>query len=95
MRKMMTKEVTSTTVKCAKMVTENGMPKAEKLEDIVLLGNVSLEQAQKHVLKNIGQGVSVFEVVADTVTYQMPVEEFIQLASIKEIVEKTEEKELA
>lgn len=83
MRKMMTKEVTKTTVKMAKMVIENGVPSAQVLEDKILLGNVSHETAQKLMTKEVGQGVTVLSVQADTVTYELSVEEFLKIATIK------------
>lgn len=89
MRKMMTKEVTKTTVKVAKMVVENGVPVAQPLEDEVILGNVNLEKAQKIVNKKYEEPVTVFEVIADTEVYEMPVEDFIKLATIK-VEEPTE-----
>lgn len=88
MRRMMTKEVTKTTVKLAKMVTENGLPKAEPMEDEILLGNVSLEKAQKAISKKHGAGVTVFAVEVDTSTYEMDVEEFIKVATLK-VAEET------
>lgn len=82
-RKMMTKEVTTTLVKASKMVVENGLPSAQPLEEKTLLGNVSLEQAQRIMEKEHGKGVLVFEVQADTKTYEMSVEEFIKVATLK------------
>jgi Histone-like Protein p6 len=84
MRKFMTKEVTTTTLKLAKMKMVDGRPVAEPLEDEILLGNVSLERAQKFAIKKHGSGVTVFEAVANTHVYEMPVEEFIKVASIKQ-----------
>lgn len=83
MRKMMTKEVTKTTVKIAKMEVVNGLPQATTLEDEILLGNVGMEKAQKAVTKKHGAGVTVFEVVPSTETYELPVEEFIKIATIR------------
>lgn len=79
----MTKEVTKTTVKVAKMEMVEGNPQAVTLPDEILLGNVSLEKAQKDVNKKYGHPVTVFGVEADTTIYEMPVEEFIKYASIK------------
>lgn len=90
-RKMMTKEVTKTTVKLAKMVNENGVPKAEALEDEILLGNVTLEKAQKEIVKKHGASVTVFGVEPDTTLYEMPVEEFIKIATVKVDEPKEEE----
>lgn len=83
MRKMMTKEVTKTTIKIAKMEVVDGLPKATPLGDEIMLGNVSLEKAQKEVTKKHGAGVTVFEVVPSTEVYELPVEDFIKIASIK------------
>lgn len=83
MRKMMTKEVTSTTVKISRIVVVDGNPKAEKLEDEVLLGNINLEQAQKAINKKHGAGFTVFEVQPETIVYEMAVEDFINLASVR------------
>lgn len=85
MRKMMSREVTKTTIKLAKMVIENGAPSVVTLEDKIVLGNVSHESAQKLVTKEFGQGVTVLSVEADTVSYELPVEEFIQIATPKEV----------
>lgn len=83
MRKYMTKEVTKTTVKIATMtVGENGLPVAEPLDDIIMVGNVSSEKAQKFVTKEYGSGVTVFGVETTTETYKMAVEDFIKLADL-------------
>lgn len=89
-RKMMTREVTKTTVKVGKLEMVDGQPQAVSLPEEVLLGNVSLEKAQKELNKKYGQPVTVFEVVPDTETYEMPVEEFISLAKVKEDQPKEE-----
>jgi hypothetical protein len=91
MRKMMSKEVTSTIVKMAKMEMVEGLPQAVTLPNEVMLGNVSVERAQKEATKKHGAGVTVFEVLPETTVYEMPVEDFIKLATVK--VEETEEQE--
>lgn len=83
-RKMMTKEVTKTIVKLAIMELVDGRPVARELEDETILGNVSQESAQKTLNKKHGQPVTVFGVEADTTTYEMPVETFLQYATVKE-----------
>lgn len=83
-RKMMTKEVTSTTVKIAGMEIVEGQPVAKPLDNVVLIGNRTLESAQKEVNKLFkGQNVTVFNVQAETTTYEMSVEDFIQVAHVK------------
>lgn len=84
MRKMMTKEVTTTAIHLAKIEMVDGEPKAVPLPVKEVLGNVSIEKAQKLVTKELGQGVSVVEVYPETKIYQMEVENFIELATIKE-----------
>lgn len=84
MRKMMTKEVTKTTVKVGKLEMVDGQPKAVQLPNEVLLGNVSMEKAQRKLNKKFGEPVTVFSVEADTTVYEMPVEQFIEIASVKE-----------
>lgn len=84
MRKKMTKEVTKTTVKVAEMVVnEQGLPVAQPLEDVILIGNVSVEKAQKAVNKQFDKNVTVFGVETDTQVYEMDVEEFIKHATLR------------
>lgn len=89
MRKMMSREVTKTTVKVGKLEMVDGQPQAVTLPDEVLLGNVSLEKAQKQLNKKYGEPVTVFEVIPDTTVYEMPVEEFIKYATVKEDTKET------
>lgn len=84
MRKIMTKEVTKTTVKSAKMVVKDGKPEAVELPDEVLLGNISLEKAQKEMNRKYNEPVTVLSVEADTKVYEMDVVEFVKYAKIKE-----------
>lgn len=81
-RKMMTKEVTKTTIKLGRIVMVDGTPKVEHLSDELLLGNVSMERAQFLMNKKHGI-VTVFEVVPETNVYEMAVEKFIELADLK------------
>jgi len=48
-----------------------------------MLGNVSLEKAQKEMNRLIGHNVTVFNVQPETVTYELAVEDFINVASVK------------
>jgi hypothetical protein len=92
MRKLMTKEVTTTTVQLAKMEMVDGSPVAVALPQETLLGNVSLEKAQKEMSKKFGAGVTVFQVVPNSFTYEMPVEDFVKVATIK--IDEPEQQEL-
>jgi hypothetical protein len=85
-RKMMQREVTTTFVKVAMIKIVDGEPKLETLPEEEMIGNVSPEQAQKAMNKKYGQPVTILEVFADTKTYEMPLDEFIQHATVKEEV---------
>jgi hypothetical protein len=82
-RKMLTREITTTTVKAAKMTVVDGQPTAETLEDVLLVGNVTLEKANKELKKMHGEGTTVFTVIPETKQYEMPVDVFLQYATIK------------
>ena len=81
-RKMMTKEVTTTTVKIGKIEMVNGTPNVVMLPEEKINGNINLEKAQKLMNKKHGV-VTVFEVVPETQTYEMDVMEFIKVATLK------------
>lgn len=66
----------------------DGMPKAVELPDEVLLGNVSMEKAQRLLNKKYGEPVTVFSVEPETLVYELPVEEFIKIAKVKEVKQK-------
>lgn len=84
-RRMLTRKVTFTNVKVAKLSrNEDGRTEAVDLPDEILLGNRSVEQAQKIINRKYEDHVQVMEVQADTKEYEMPVEEFIKLATVKE-----------
>jgi hypothetical protein len=87
--KMVTREITSTTIKVADMQIENGQPVAVALPDEILIGNVSQEKAQKELNKKYGRTVTVFGLTVNTHSYEMPVETFLENATIK-----TEQEEL-
>ena len=83
-RKMMQREVTSTTVKLAKIDVVEGTPKMVTLPNEELIGNVSIDHAQRTLNKKFGQPVTILEVTTDTKVYEMAVEDFIKHASLKE-----------
>ena len=81
-RKMMTKEVTTTTVKLGRIEMVDGTPSVVTLPDEKINGNCSLEKVQKLMNKKHGV-VTVFEVVPETQVYEMDVMEFIKVATLK------------
>lgn len=93
MRKMMSKEVTFTQLKLAKMeINEFNLPVAVVLEDEILMGSVSIEKAQKHINTKY-DNVTIYQSFEFTNTYVMEVEEFIKYATIKNADEVIEEEE--
>lgn len=89
MRKMMTKEVTTTTFKIAKIEIQDGEPVIVELPSETLLGNVSMEKAQREINKKYGYPVTILSLTANTLIYEMPVEEFIKIATLKEATSET------
>lgn len=87
-RRMLTRQITKTTIKVAKMVITDGVPEAIALPDEVVIGSVKMERAQRLVDKKFEESVHVLEVHEDTETYEMPIKEFLELATIKEVEEE-------
>jgi hypothetical protein len=82
-RKMMTKEITHTTVRIAAMKVENGEVKIVKLPEETLVGNVKQEVAQKMLNKKYGEPIAILEIFANTTVYELPVEDFLKIATIR------------
>lgn len=91
MRKMIKREITSTTIKFGKVAMVDGAPQLEQLPEEKVTGNVSLEKAGK-LMKEKHGNVTIFEVVPETNTYEMPTDEFLQHATI---VQPEEQQELS
>ena len=87
MRRMMSREVTKTTIKVAKLEMVEGEVKTIVLPDEIMLGNIRLERAQREMNKKYGEPVTVLQVIPETTTYEMPVETFIEHATVKEETE--------
>lgn len=83
-RSKLTKEVTMTEVKVATLENAEGVLSIKELPDEVLVGNVSMENAQKLLNKKHGKVVTIVGLKAQTDVYEMPVEEFIKVATKKE-----------
>jgi len=80
MSQTMTKEVTKTIVNVAKIELVNGEPKSIKLPDEVFIGNLSQERVQKLLNKKYQKPVTVYGIKTEKTKYQMPIEEFIEIA---------------
>jgi hypothetical protein len=81
-RHFINREITTTKVTAAKMELVNGSVNAENLEDVILIGNVSLEKANKEIKKIYGEGATAFSVEANTHKYSIPTELFVKHATI-------------
>ena len=86
-RYTMTKEITLTEVVLARMGRKDGKSFAEDLPSEKLLGNVSFGKAQERMREKYGEGTIVFEVHTQTIVYEMAVEDFIKVATIREVKE--------
>lgn len=82
MRKTMSKQVTRSTIRSAKMEVQDDIPVAISNPDIEILGNYSVSRAQSLVNKKY-EGSIVLDVKVEKLVYEMNVEDFVQLATLK------------
>jgi hypothetical protein len=95
MRKYMTKEVTSTELKLAKLVIgENGLPVADVIPSHVVLGELTPEKAQKLISKKYPSGVTIYAMETKTSVYKMSVADFIKVAELIQEGEEVPEEEV-
>lgn len=84
MRKMLSKEITFTHIKLAVLEVQDGKPVAVELPPLEMLGDISRERAQKKLDKeHKGKQVMIYSLETEKRTYEMEVEKFIQIASVK------------
>lgn len=81
-RHFINREITTTKVTAAKMSMVDGMVTTEQLEDVILIGNVSLEKANKEVKKLHGEGATAFTVEPNTHKYRIATDVFVKHAEI-------------
>ena len=86
-RYTMTKEVTLTEVVLSRMGRKDGKSFAEDLPNETLIGNIPFGKAQELMKAKHGEGTVVFEVHPETRVYEMAVEDFIKVATIREVKE--------
>ncbi|UOX39804.1 histone-like protein [Bacillus phage Chedec 11] len=87
MRKMVQREITHTKVNLARMVLKDGEVSAELLEPVTLVGNLSVEQAQREINKREEfkeQAAQVIGVEPNTQLYELPLDVFLELGTVKE-----------
>ena len=78
------RSVTSTRIKSAKIDYVDGKPQSVDLPDEVVIGNVKKEKAQKLIAEKHGDRAVLMELKTDTHEYEMPVKDFIEVASVVE-----------
>lgn len=81
-RKFMTRDVTKTTVKIAKIEMIDGLPQAVELPDEVLIGNVNEERAAGTLKTKFDHPITVLGVEPNTEKYRMSVEDFLKHAEV-------------
>jgi hypothetical protein len=83
MRKTMSKEITTTTLKLGKINVVEGVPVVEQLPDETLLGEPNERNIGKHIYKKYGSGVTIYHKEVKKLMYEMDVEDFIKYATLK------------
>jgi hypothetical protein len=87
MRKLMTKEITQTSFEVARTEIIDGKPVAVIQPKETILGELTRDKAQKLMNKKYSESVIVYDLKVFTQTYEMEVEEFIKVATLKEVKE--------
>jgi hypothetical protein len=83
MRKIMSKEVTFTTIKTVKIEVVEGQPTNVLLPDEIMIGSITFEKALKAMKQKYGESIIVYDMITETKVYEMEVEDFIKHASLK------------
>ena len=81
-RKTIARKITLTTIKCGEMEIIDGQPKANELDDVKVIGSLTMEKAVKIVKEKYGLKANVLHLVEETNTYRLPIETFIEHATI-------------
>ena len=87
-RKTIARKITLTTIKCGEMEIIDGQPKANELEDVKIIGSLTMEKAVKIVKEKYGLKANVLNLIEETNTYRIPIDKFIEHATID--IEQTE-----
>ena len=83
MRKMMSKEVTFTTLKIAKIEMLNGSATVVELPEEIIMGTISKDKAQKAVNKKHNSIITILSHTENSDIYEMSVEDFVKQAKIQ------------
>ena len=85
MRKFITKEIKKTTIEVVDIQIVDGAPVSKAVDPIEVMGTITMERANAKA-RNLyrGQMVAVIGLKEEVTVYQMPIEQFLELATIKE-----------
>ena len=85
MRKFITKEIKKTTIEVVDIQIVDGAPVSKAVAPIEVMGTITMERANAKA-RNLyrGQMVAVVGLKEESTVYQMPIEQFLELATIKE-----------
>jgi hypothetical protein len=83
MRKTMSKEITTTTLKLGKIKVIDGSPIVEQLPDETLIGTPNDKLIGRMMFKKHGAGVTVYSKEVNKLVYEMSVEDFIKYGVLK------------
>jgi len=85
MRKTITKEVKKTTVEVVEINIVDGSPVSTPVAPIEILGTISMERANAKARNTYrGKMVAVIGLKEESTVYQMPLEQFLTLATVVE-----------
>jgi hypothetical protein len=92
MRKFITKEIKKTTIEVVDIQIVDGAPVSKAVDPIKVMGAITMERANAKA-RNLyrGQMVAVIGLKEEVTVYQMPIEQFLELATIKEKEDEIEE----
>ena len=90
MRTTITRRIAQTTIYPVKVTFENGEPKTEPIDTIIVHGEITPEQAKRIVNKKFGKdgNVVVAKMVSEEKQYEISVDDFVKYAKVVE--EKSE-----
>ena len=85
MRKTITKEIKKTTIEVVDITIVDGSPVSTPVDSIEVMGTITMERANAKA-RNIYRGkmVAVIALKEESTVYQMPLDQFLTLATIVE-----------
>jgi hypothetical protein len=91
MRKTMSKEITTTTLKLGKIKVLDGTPIVEQLPDETLIGTPNDKLIGRMMFKKHGAGITVYSKETNKLVYEMSIDDFIKYGKLKGIEEQQTE----